>query len=526
MRFILTIFVILFLAILIEASRQRFFKSNHAIPRALDNSNPSAGYIFMGEQSICSCRENIVFLNFAKYLADNIIPYGCNGYGIRQFGDKAFNDTNLLQGYYSRDGLEWRINNWISDDLSQNCKYSDNVTYQSALLDILQLVQGSGAQAYQKNAIFLQGETDTIVDLDVSLAIARQIASYNAIIYIWDHSRYGDQTGLFSVLTKYQQNRIIYSNASLLELINVAKRNSFSDFANIGCGNFSTTTPPPPSEPALPVEPGYCPNIMPKYTTTSAKPSPTTTTTIIKPTTTTQAPTTTTRPSTRPPTTTTTTTRKNLINLATTTTTRPSPPPTTTTTYNPTSNNTCYKIIFAGEMSGSITLAQKQTFYNVVLQIAAHLPIERLQFGITTYGMNIFQNLIFQNYQNFVATVNGLVEQLPNPNSSLTYVQKPYDEILFAATSNPNQKVAALVMGQMEYIRDPNAGHTAALKIAATGTNVYVLDYSIGTLQTTLWPFLTNYHSERIVNGTGKSANEVYNVFQKTLINDVINNHC
>uniref|UniRef100_A0A914PZ50 Uncharacterized protein n=1 Tax=Panagrolaimus davidi TaxID=227884 RepID=A0A914PZ50_9BILA len=476
----------------------------------------------MGEQSICSCRENVVFLNFVKYLADNIIPYGCNGYGIRQFGDVAFNDTNLLKGFYSRDGMEWKANNWINDDLAQNCKYSDNVTYQSTLLDMLILVNGSGDQAYQKNAIFLQGETDTIVDLDVSLAIARQIATYNAIIYIWDHSKYGDQTGLFSILTKNQQGRIIYSNASLIQLINVASNSLFSDFANIGCGNFSTNSPPPPSEPTLPTEPGYCPNIMPKYTTTSSRP---TTTTTMRPTTTTRATTTTTRPSTQPPTTTTTRATTTTRLPSTSTTTRAQPPRTTTTTYHPTSNGTCYKIIFAGEMTVSITPQQKRAFLESVLLIAANLP-SRLQFGITTYGINILQNLNFQSYKDFVTTVNQLISQLPNPNSSITNVQKVYDEILEAALANPNQKIAALIMGEMESVRDPNAGHTACLKIAATGTNVYALDYSKGTIPQSLWPYCTNNHNERIVYGTGKSATEIYNAFKSTLINDIINNHC
>ena len=67
-------------------------------------------------------------------------------------------------------------------------------------------------------------------------------------------------------------------------------------------------------------------------------------------------------------------------------------------------------------------------------------------------------------------------------------------------------------------VRDPNAGHTAAVKIAATGSNVYVLDYSSGVIPNSIWPYLTNQRLDRIVNGTGKSVSQLYNALSNNLM--------
>ena len=60
MHWPLIVFTILLLAVLTEAKwhHHKFHRNN--VNHQNSNSNPSAGYIFMGEQSICSCRENVV----------------------------------------------------------------------------------------------------------------------------------------------------------------------------------------------------------------------------------------------------------------------------------------------------------------------------------------------------------------------------------------------------------------------------------------------------------------------------------
>uniref|UniRef100_A0AC35FBT3 Uncharacterized protein n=1 Tax=Panagrolaimus sp. PS1159 TaxID=55785 RepID=A0AC35FBT3_9BILA len=60
------------------------------------------------------------------------------------------------------------------------------------------------------------------------------------------------------------------------------------------------------------------------------------------------------------------------------------PPPTFATTQN-TGPTNCYGLIFAGEMSQSITLQEKTNFLNIVLQIARNFQNTNLKFSITTF---------------------------------------------------------------------------------------------------------------------------------------------
>jgi hypothetical protein len=204
----------------------------------------------------------------------------------------------------------------------------------------------------------------------------------------------------------------------------------------------------------------------------------------------------------------------------------PPPPPTIATTQN-TGPTNCYGLIFAGEMSQSITLQEKTNFLNVVLQIARNFQNTNLKFAITTFGIQIYKNLNdFQSYNEFVSTVNGLIAGLPSPNSALTYIAPVLDDIYDDLILYNGKGISTLFMGEMEAIRDPNAGHTAALRVASTGRNVYVLDYSSGTIPASLWPYLTNNHFERIINGTGYDATTIYNNFYSTLITDINNNVC
>uniref|UniRef100_A0A914Q8W5 VWFA domain-containing protein n=1 Tax=Panagrolaimus davidi TaxID=227884 RepID=A0A914Q8W5_9BILA len=202
------------------------------------------------------------------------------------------------------------------------------------------------------------------------------------------------------------------------------------------------------------------------------------------------------------------------------------PPPTIATTQN-TGPTSCYGLIFAGEMSQSITLQEKTNFLNIVLQIARNFQNTNLKFAITTFGIKIYQNLNdFQSYNEFVSTVNGLIAGLPLPNSALTYIAPVMDDIYDDLILYNGKGISTLFMGEMEAIRDPNAGYTAALRVASTGRNVYVLDYSSGSIPTSLWPYLTNNHLERIINGTGYDATTIYNNFYSTLITDINNNIC
>uniref|UniRef100_A0A914Q5P1 VWFA domain-containing protein n=1 Tax=Panagrolaimus davidi TaxID=227884 RepID=A0A914Q5P1_9BILA len=202
------------------------------------------------------------------------------------------------------------------------------------------------------------------------------------------------------------------------------------------------------------------------------------------------------------------------------------PPPTVATTQN-TGPTNCYGLIFAGEMSQSITLQEKTNFLNIVLQIARNFQNTNLKFAITTFGIKIYQNLNdFQSYNEFVSTVNGLIAGLPLPNSALTYIAPVLDDIYDDLILYNGKGISTLFMGEMEAIRDPNAGYTAALRVASTGKNVYVLDYSSGSIPASLWPYLTNNHFERIINGTGYDATTIYNNFYSTLITDINNNIC
>ena len=73
---------------------------------------------------------------------------------------------------------------------------------------------------------------------------------------------------------------------------------------------------------------------------------------------------------------------------------------------------------------------------------------------------------------------------------------------------------------------DPSRGYAASQRIASTGTNVYVLDYSKGLIQTSLWPYLTNNIPDRIVSGTGESASEIYRIFSQTMVQNINNGRC
>uniref|UniRef100_A0AC34FTJ2 VWFA domain-containing protein n=1 Tax=Panagrolaimus sp. ES5 TaxID=591445 RepID=A0AC34FTJ2_9BILA len=192
----------------------------------------------MGEESDCTCQQNIIYLQFVQYLSEYIIPNGYNGYGIRQFGDIHFNDTDLFAQFRDVSWLQRDIYYWTQyDQDGTQCKYSEKVIYQG-----------------------------TIVDLPLAFLYAQKIAAYNIPLYVWDHSIYGDQTGLFAALTGYRQGYILRSNSNLAELISIAKAQLIPEFKNLGCGNVAGT-PVSPSEPALPNVPGKCANIVPIYST-------------------------------------------------------------------------------------------------------------------------------------------------------------------------------------------------------------------------------------------------------------------
>uniref|UniRef100_A0A914Y387 VWFA domain-containing protein n=1 Tax=Panagrolaimus superbus TaxID=310955 RepID=A0A914Y387_9BILA len=217
---------------------------NFKIPN--NDGTVCAGYIFMGEESECTCQQNIIYLQFAQYLSQYVIPNGNNGYGIRQFGDIHFNDSDLF--------VPFRDIYWLQRDICFWTEYDQN-----------------GTQCKYSEKVIIKGETDTIVDLPTAFSLAQKIAAYNIPFYVWDHSINGDQTGLFAALTGYRSGYILRSNTNLAELISVAQKQLIPDFKNLGCGNIAPS-PISPSEPYLPNVPGKCANIVPIYSTQMTTP--------------------------------------------------------------------------------------------------------------------------------------------------------------------------------------------------------------------------------------------------------------
>uniref|UniRef100_A0AC34G1A4 Uncharacterized protein n=1 Tax=Panagrolaimus sp. ES5 TaxID=591445 RepID=A0AC34G1A4_9BILA len=124
------------------------------------------------------------------------------------------------------------------------------------------------------------------------------------------------------------------------------------------------------------------------------------------------------------------------------------PPSTPQQTSGPTS---CYGLIFAGEMSQSISLQEKTDFLNIVLKVVANFQNTNLKFAITTFGSTIYKYLgDFQNYGEFVSSVNALISDLPNPNGALTYIAPVLDDIYDEITLYNGKGISTLFMGEME----------------------------------------------------------------------------
>uniref|UniRef100_A0AC34GBY3 Uncharacterized protein n=1 Tax=Panagrolaimus sp. ES5 TaxID=591445 RepID=A0AC34GBY3_9BILA len=94
-----------------------------------------------------------------------------------------------------------------------------------------------------------------------------------------------------------------------------------------------------------------------------------------------------------------------------------SPSPTPSNAYCNVSN-----VIFAGEMSKSITSQQKLDFYNVILQLTSKVQnLQNIKYAVTTYASQIYQPIIL--HPNFINTIDNLISDLPNPNGSKTYLE-------------------------------------------------------------------------------------------------------
>ena len=93
-------------------------------------------------------------------------------------------------------------------------------------------------------------------------------------------------------------------------------------------------------------------------------------------------------------------------------------------------------------------------------------------------------------------------------------------------TASQGSRFAVLLSAEQERIRDPNDGNTVSTQIAGAGVDVYVADYSLGTIPFSLWNTLTGNAPRHVVNGTAQTADQLFNIFQSTLVNDVNNSGC
>uniref|UniRef100_A0AC34F4S4 VWFA domain-containing protein n=1 Tax=Panagrolaimus sp. ES5 TaxID=591445 RepID=A0AC34F4S4_9BILA len=199
-----------------------------------------------------------------------------------------------------------------------------------------------------------------------------------------------------------------------------------------------------------------------------------------------------------------------------------SPSPTPSNAYCNVSN-----VIFAGEMSKSITSQQKLDFYNVILRLTQSLKnSENLKYAITTYATQIYPLITFQNYPDFINTVDNLISDLPNPDGSKTYLESILRDIYNVILLDPKKKnTAVLLMGELQNIMDPNAAIKVAQKLKGTGASIYVIDYSAGGVPTTIWQYITNNMPNRIINGTGQSSMSIAGSLE-SFTSNIRNGYC
>uniref|UniRef100_A0AC35FLE0 VWFA domain-containing protein n=1 Tax=Panagrolaimus sp. PS1159 TaxID=55785 RepID=A0AC35FLE0_9BILA len=201
------------------------------------------GFIFVGQDSQCTCPQNYVFLNSILYISSYLSNNTNNLFALRDFGSIA--EWQKIQ-FSNKTIFEKQIKQWMFYDLNgRHCIYDSSVYFTELLQDILNQVK----QPNYNYGIFIQAETDTIKDLNRALPFAAQIASYNPNIYIWDHSVNGDQTGMFSILTNQMYGHIFRSSTDLQQLVNAINLKLIPDFQSIACGN----SPPISSNPIAPI---------------------------------------------------------------------------------------------------------------------------------------------------------------------------------------------------------------------------------------------------------------------------------
>ncbi|KAE9546007.1 hypothetical protein FO519_010781, partial [Halicephalobus sp. NKZ332] len=113
-------------------------------------------YIFLGENSVPTCNQHVTFLKVSR---DFVQKFGDgNQFAARGFGSPD-NWTSL--NYTDRWGVIGLFNDWIQKYDNGHCNDPEAPNYTNPFTDIINHLN-SGYSGY---GIFLEGETDTIVDL-------------------------------------------------------------------------------------------------------------------------------------------------------------------------------------------------------------------------------------------------------------------------------------------------------------------------------------------------------------------------
>ncbi|KAE9549714.1 hypothetical protein FO519_007078 [Halicephalobus sp. NKZ332] len=202
----------------------------------ISTASTCPAYIFMGENSVPTCDQHVTFLKVAK---DTVSNFGNgNSFAARGFGSA---DNWYSLSYTDKYKFIQTMQEWINDYTNGKCSDPEDVNYTAPFTDIINHLN-SGYSGY---GIFLEGETDTIVDLASAMGLAQQIASYNAHIYVWDISVNNNNNSLFETLTGGKPGHILRgANLTYDDVMQYVYCTVYPDFISFSC-NSQTATPAP-----------------------------------------------------------------------------------------------------------------------------------------------------------------------------------------------------------------------------------------------------------------------------------------